>query len=238
MMMDYHFIENGDAGLTLLFNQDPSLSLATFLHQWRQYLIAQQPLNVDDIIPGYNSLTFSFDPLATDVPKLIQELENSIKVFQVDKDVLSNRIEIPVCYEGDFCPDMEAVETATGLSRQEIITRHSAQEYPVMMLGFLPGFLYLGDLDATLHCPRKKNPAIEVPAGAVGIGGKQTGVYPIASPGGWQIIGRTPIKLFDPLRKNPILVNPLDTIKFIPISVKEFEKTQDLSGKKDAHEIR
>jgi len=123
-------------------------------------------------------------------------------------------VEIPVEYGGEAGPDLAAVATHTGLSVDEVVARHAAGEYVVFFIGFQPGFAYLGGLDASLHTPRRVAPRLEVPAGSVGIGGAQTGIYPTTSPGGWQLIGRTSHALFDPARQQPTLLLPGDRVRF------------------------
>ena len=133
-------------------------------------------------------------------------------------------VVIPVCYGGEFGPDLPTVAHHAGMSEQDVINLHSAHDYLIDMLGFLPGFAYLGGLDPRLHTPRLSVPRTEIPAGSVGIGGKQTGVYPMESPGGWQLIGRTPLTLFAPGEPLPSAAG--DRIRFVPIDEGEFERIQ------------
>ncbi len=127
-------------------------------------------------------------------------------------------VEIPVCYGSEYGPDLEDVAALHELTSAEVIRRHSAPPYRVQFLGFLPGFAYLSGLPPGLETPRRDTPRLSVPAGAVGIGGAQTGVYPLESPGGWQIIGRTPLILFDLNREPPALLRAGDRVRFVPIS--------------------
>jgi KipI family sensor histidine kinase inhibitor len=136
----------------------------------------------------------------------------------VDADV----VEIPVCYGGEFGPDLDAVAAHASISVDEVIDRHLRANYDVAMLGFMPGFPYLRGLDATLHTPRLATPRTRVPAGSVAIGGAQTGIYPRELPGGWRIIGRTPLVLFDPARDVPALLWPGQKVRFVRLSPDDF----------------
>jgi inhibitor of KinA len=135
-------------------------------------------------------------------------------------------IEIPVCYGGAFGPDLAVVAAQARLSLEEVIARHAAPNYLVHMIGFAPGFPYLGGLDARLATPRKAAPRPLVPAGSVGIAGGQTGIYSLPTPGGWQLIGRTPLRLFDPARSQPSLLRAGLRLRFVPISKAEFQRLQ------------
>ena len=141
-------------------------------------------------------------------------------------------MKIPVCYGGDFGPDLSDVAEHAGMSAEEVIAIHSGHDYLIDMLGFLPGFAYLGGLDERLHTPRLATPRTRIEPGAVGIGGAQTGIYPLASPGGWRIIGRTPVRPYDPDRESPILYAAGDYLRFVPITPQEFSliETQVESG--------
>jgi biotin-dependent carboxylase-like uncharacterized protein len=132
-------------------------------------------------------------------------------------------VEVPTCYGGDYGPDLGYIARHSGLSQREVIHLHSSALYPVYMLGFSPGFAYLGGLEPAIATPRLVSPRTQVPAGSVGIAGTQTGIYPIATPGGWQIIGRTPLRLFDPGRETPALLRPGDRVRFVPVEAEQFE---------------
>jgi KipI family sensor histidine kinase inhibitor len=169
--------------------------------------------HVLEVVPGMNNLTIVFDPLEADSAALANLLQTA---WDATGDALvgGREVEIPVQYGGEFGPDLQAVASHTGLSAKEVVNRHAAGEYIVFFLGFQPGFAYMGGLDKALHTPRRSSPRVEVPAGSVGIGGEQTGVYPATSPGGWQLIGRTSVPLFDPARSPPTLLQPGDRVRF------------------------
>ena len=132
-------------------------------------------------------------------------------------------VEIPVFYGGSYGEDLKDVAAHAGLTEEEVIKLHSSVDYNIYMLGFLPGFPYLGGLDPKLFTPRLDNPRTKIPEGSVGIGGEQTGIYPLESPGGWRLIGRTPLKLYDPDREQPFLYQAGDYIRFVPITAEEYE---------------
>lgn len=161
-----------------------------------------------------NNLTVDLDHGAPDAQTLLDALRAAWDQSEAAA-VPSRRIDIPVHYGGSAGSDLDEVARHTGLSRDEVIGLHSAAEYTVYFLGFLPGFAYLGGMDPRLATPRRREPRLMVPAGSVGIGGEQTGIYPIASPGGWQLIGRTSLPMFDSARDPPSLLLPGDTVCFV-----------------------
>ncbi|MDR5744229.1 5-oxoprolinase subunit PxpB [Caballeronia sp. LZ029] len=175
--------------------------------------------HVVEVVPGMNNLTIVFDPLVADYETLAAELESAWDAAE-PTDMDSAEIEIPVHYGGADGPDLAALAKHTGFSVDEVVKRHTQAEYVVFFLGFQPGFAYLGGLDPALAMPRHAEPRLEVPAGSVGIGGAQTGIYPAASPGGWQLLGRTDLKLFDPARNPPTLMQPGDRVRFTALEVR------------------
>jgi KipI family sensor histidine kinase inhibitor len=189
---------------------------ATLDCQTRIWALAQAARawpHVLDIVPGMNNLTIVFDPLGADMEGLAREMARAwARAPSVEPS--QREVEIPVFYGGEDGPDLPAVAEHAGLSVDEVVKRHASAEYTVFFLGFQPGFAYLGGLDPALATPRRAVPRLEVPAGSVGIGGVQTGIYPAASPGGWQLIGRTRSALFDPVRDPPTLLRSGDRVRF------------------------
>ena len=176
---------------------------------------------VEELVPTYRSLLVQYDLHKVAYEDVAARLEEFAKVAESPADTVPRGnvvVHIPMAYGGEFGPDLEAVADHNGLSSQEVIDIHSGTGYRVFMLGFAPGFPYLGGMDERIACPRLQTPRIRVAAGSVGIAESQTGVYPNASPGGWRIIGRTPVKLFDPGAEPPAAILPGSKVVFMPVS--------------------
>jgi inhibitor of KinA len=177
-----------------------------------------------DLVPAYCSLLVVYNPLRTS----LKEIENRIRALtdhpNISKALRPRTVMVPVVYGGDFGPDLEWVADFHGISPEEVIRLHTAATYRVYMIGFMPGYAYLGELPAQLATPRKQTPRTRVAAGSVGIAQRQTGIYPVESPGGWQILGRTPIALFDPHKWPPAALCMGDTVRFHPIRPEAFSK--------------
>ncbi|MDH6169294.1 KipI family sensor histidine kinase inhibitor [Variovorax boronicumulans] len=194
---------------------------ATLVQQQRIWALAAQAREwpgVGEVLPGMNNLTLTFDPTAIELDAL------TAQVLQVwpklsAKAIEGRLVEIPVAYGGEHGPDLGDVAAHTGLTPAEVVRRHSAGEYVVYLLGFLPGFAFMGGLAPELATPRRAEPRTAVPARSVGIGGEQTGIYPLVSPGGWQLIGRTSLEMFDPAAESPTLLRPGDRVRFVVESV-------------------
>ncbi|MCD6278083.1 MAG: 5-oxoprolinase subunit PxpB [Desulfurococcales archaeon] len=186
---------------------------------------------ITDVVPAYSSVTVFYDPRKTssrELHRLIEELLHSITEVNIDKVLRSVKYRVPVAYGEEFGPDLPSITEITGLSEEEVIKIHTSRTYRCYMLGFTPGFVYLGDVDDRIVVQRLPTPRTKIEPGSVGIAGKQTGIYGVASPGGWRLIGRTPIKTFDPNRRPPTPIKPGDLIEFYSISREEFHR---LKGK-------
>ena len=157
------------------------------------------------------------------VIELAAKVRGKLRNLTAESTAVKRIVEIPVCYGGEFGPDIATVAEHANMSEDEVVRVHSGHDYLIDMLGFLPGFAYLGGLDERLHTPRLATPRTRLEAGSVGIGGAQTGVYPLPSPGGWQIIGRTPVRPYDPDRTPPILYLAGDYLRFVPITPSEYQ---------------
>ncbi|MGJ7609008.1 5-oxoprolinase subunit PxpB [Variovorax sp. LT1R20] len=194
---------------------------ATLVQQQRIWALAAEAREwpgVGEVLPGMNNLTLTFDPTAIELDALTAQVLEAWPKLSA-KAVDGRLVEIPVAYGGEHGPDLGDVATHTGLTPAEVVRRHSAGEYVVYLLGFLPGFAFMGGLAPELATPRRAEPRTAVPARSVGIGGEQTGIYPLVSPGGWQLIGRTSLEMFDPTAESPTLLRPGDRVRFVVESV-------------------
>jgi KipI family sensor histidine kinase inhibitor len=179
---------------------------------------------VEELVPTYRSLLVRYDPLKTSYEQLVfrvKDLEETVGESLQD-ETASRRIVVPVVYGGEYGPDLGYVARLHGLSEEQVVRVHSGREYRVYMVGFMVGFPYMGDVADEIATPRLLTPRLRVPAGSVGIAEKQTGIYPCEAPGGWQIVGRTFLKLFDPLQEPPALLSAGDRVRFQPISEDEY----------------
>jgi KipI family sensor histidine kinase inhibitor len=177
---------------------------------------------VRDIVPTYRAVAIYFDPLRTAYDQLTARIHDELTHPSAEATTSRAPVRIPVCYGGDLGPDLGDVAAFAGVSEAEVIRRHAAAIYRVFMLGFVAGFAYMGTVDASIAAPRRATPRVRVPLGSVGIAGVQTGVYPAETPGGWQIIGRTPVKPFDAARAEPFLMQAGDHVLFYAITTEEF----------------
>ncbi|MFT4769020.1 MAG: KipI family sensor histidine kinase inhibitor [Glaciecola sp.] len=175
-----------------------------------------------ELIPSYASLLVLFDPLRTDRYHVSQCIRNCLSDLTTVVASSGRVVEIPVYYSSESGEDLENLASSKGLSIQEVIDIHSEQEYRVYAIGFAPGFAYLGDVDTRIAAPRLSTPRQSVPRGAVAIADRQTAVYPASSPGGWNLIGRSPLKMFDPLAEEPMPVHVGDRVRFTPIDRSAF----------------
>ena len=213
---------HGDSTLVIEFGKD----IDVYTNKLVQFVFSKtekrlyKNLFIKDVYPTYKSLVINYDNLAIDY----QALKNKIEplIFEIidnyDKNVSNDKVlEIPVKYGGEFGPDLKIMSKKLNISEESIINIHSSPIYRIYMIGFMPGFPYLGGLDERISFPRLSTPRIKVPAGSVGIAGKQTGVYPFESPGGWNIIGRTELSLFDVDANPPSLLSNISQLRFVKL---------------------
>jgi KipI family sensor histidine kinase inhibitor len=177
---------------------------------------------IKDLVPSYRSLMVVYDPLIISLNSLESQMNAIWNALDNARLPDPRTVEIPVVYGDKYGPDLEWIADYHKMTRQDVIRLHTQPTYQVYMIGFMPGYPYMGEVPDELVTPRRKTPRTHVPGGSVGIAQKQTGIYPVASPGGWQIIGRTPVRLFDPQGKPPSFLEMGDQVKFIVITEQEF----------------
>ena len=219
------FLKAGDSSLIIELGNEISPIINYNLKKITDYLDSLKHPAIKDLLPTYRSVIVYYDPLLITFEELKDIVEKNCKIDDTNVDSMKKFIvEIPVLYGGEYGPDIENITTHNNLSIEEVIKVHTSGEYLVYMLGFTPGFPYLGGMDKRIATPRLKTPRTKIPGGSVGIAGEQTGVYPIESPGGWQLLGRTPLNFFDPNNEKPFLINAGEYIKFVQISEEEYHK--------------
>lgn len=228
MEQEIRILTEGDSSLLIEFGKEISPEVNAKITGTVQLLKEQHIEGVLDIIPAFCSLLLNYDPRVISYDELKSRMERLVKLDIKTGEQKKRIYEIPVCYGGEYGPDLENIAEHAGLTVEEVIQIHSSKDYLIYMLGFLPGFCYLGGLDERIHTPRLANPRVKINAGSVGIGGSQTGIYPLDSPGGWQLMGLTPVKTYDPEREIPILVQAGDYIRFVPIDEEEFMRIKEL----------
>ena len=227
---DARLCDAGDSCLVVEFGTTVDRALNARVQALKKALDAISPPGIVETVPTYRSLAVYYDPLRLERSDLVALLLPALEKGGETTESEGRIVTIPVCYGGAHGPDLDNVCAATGLSREEVVARHSGHDLYCFMLGFTPGFAYLGGMDETLATPRLQNPRALIPAGSVGIAGKQTGIYPIDSPGGWQLIGRTPLAVFDPLRTPPTLIEAGDWVRFEAVDEQTFLSIQAEAG--------
>lgn len=233
--LSYRIFPLGDTAITIEFGSAINSSINKKVVARFQQLQQQPFPGMIEIIPAYCTLTVLYD-----IGKVKKEYPTGSSAFETVKKIIEEQlaqpvehinvgehlVKIPVCYAEEFAWDIPQVAAKNNLTVEEVITLHQSIKYKVYMLGFLPGFAYMGEVDEKITMPRKTEP-VPIAAGSVGIAGVQTGIYPFASPGGWQIIGRTPLKLFNVGRDEPVLLKAGDTVQFHAISIDEFHQQEN-----------
>lgn len=214
-----------EQSLLLYFKEEISEDNYQEVNLTTQYILSKNIPDIKDVIPSYRAIMINFNNDLIDYKQLIEKLElDNLKLSQVDSTSNKNIIHIPVLYNTEMGPDLEEVANHNHLSVEEVIQIHTENEYLVYMLGFMPGFPFLGGLDERVHTPRRAEPRVKINAGSVGIANNQTGLYPSDSPGGWQIIGRTPLKVFDQYAEPMTLYEAGDYIKFYAIDEQTYNQ--------------
>lgn len=221
------FYALGEGALTVSFGDSINKDCSNRVFRLYDALVQSANKFWVDLIPAYTTLTIVYEPSQIEHTSPSAWIRENIERFLSSEENETQRgtrhVRIPVCYAADFGMDATRLCEERNISHETFIQLHTEVTYYVYMLGFLPGFPYMGSVDPRIAAPRLAKPRTLVPAGSVGIAGEQTGIYPLESPGGWNIIGKTPLKLFDALREQPVLLQPGDQISFVPITKKEFE---------------
>lgn len=230
MSADFTIVPAGDASLVVAFADRLDAAVNARVVWLAAEVRRADLLGVRDIVPAYHSLAVYFDPLRTDTSNLTAFLDVSAAASRDASPVAANVHDVPVCYGGSYGPDLEEIAATTGLSEAEIVARHAQPVYRVFMIGFTPGFAYLGPVDAAIAVPRRATPRVRVPVGSVGIAGPQTGIYPSETPGGWQLVGRTPVRPFQPVGPDPFLFKAGDAVRFVPIDADEYRRLTARGG--------
>lgn len=232
MLSGYHMYPCGDHALTIEWGNRIDVSVNKAVIALFTVLQQANIKGVKDIIPAYNSVTLVYDTVLlkkesktkTVYEWMSRQVGKLMDGAAIDTEKPSRLVRIPVCYDLSLAPDLAALAAEHTLAIEEVVQLHTAKTYRVFMIGFLPGFAYMGSVDERIATPRKMNPRTTVPAGSVGIAGEQTGVYPFDSPGGWQLIGQAPLLMFSAKQETPCLLQPGDDVQFYPVTLIEFEK--------------
>ena len=217
---------SGDCALTVEFGDSIKESVNSQIRQFYDSIQNAKIKGITDLVPAFCSILVTYDPKYISYKDLTKVLEKNLNQTGDLKATKKKVVSIPVCYEEEFGPDLAFVAEHAGLTKEEVIEIHTSKAYLIYMLGFQPGFPYLGGLDERIFTPRLSTPRTLIRAGSVGIGGEQTGLYPLASPGGWQIIGTTPVRAYNPKKNPSIPYEAGDYIRFYSITKEEFERIE------------
>lgn len=226
MYKETRYLTAGDKALTVEYGNEISEDISSKVRSMMVALELNKIEGVIEIVPTYRSLMIHYNSLTIKYDDLVSKLkllESKLKDISLPEPEV---IEIPTLYGGEYGPDIGNVAQHNGITVEQVIKIHSSKEYLIYMLGFTPGFPYLGGMDEKIATPRLKAPRTKISKGSVGIAASQTGIYPIDSPGGWQLIGKTPLKLYDPNREVPILLKAGNYIKFMPISKEQYKSIE------------
>lgn len=221
-MSDVKYRISGDCAVCVEFGNEISPEINGKIRAFKLALEEKQMDGIVETVPTYRSLLVVYRPEVIRFHELTKELDHVLDSMSETLIPPPTVIEIPVLYGGEMGPDLETVASHNGKTPEEVIKIHTSEDYLIYMLGFIAGFPYLGGMSKEIATPRLKSPRVKIEGGSVGIAGEQTGIYPVASPGGWQLIGRTPLKLYDPERDEPVLLKAGQYIRFRSVTEEEF----------------
>ena len=224
-MQSFRIVPAGDAALVVELPERIDAQTNAWCVALSRALASDLGTVIRDVVIGYSSVTVYFDPLSVDAAWLEAEILRRTSSVEIADDAAGGVVEVPVCYGGEVGPDLADVAAFAGCSEADVIDLHAGREYRVYMVGFVPGFAYMAEVEARIAAPRRTSPRTAVPAGSVGIAGGQTGIYPAVLPGGWNLIGRTALRPYDPARPEPFLFRAGDRVRFRPISADEFGRS-------------
>ncbi|MCI5643238.1 MAG: 5-oxoprolinase subunit PxpB [Peptoniphilus sp.] len=230
------FLTAGDSAIVMEFGNTIEKEINAKISAVVENLKEKKIDGILDILPTYRSILINYDPVKISYSEMVEILKGLNKSNKDNKSDEVRLIEIPTLYGKEYGPDIEFVAENANLSVDEVIKIHSGRDYLVYMMGFMPGFTYLGGLDERIATPRLKSPRLKIEPGSVGIAANQTGMYPLESPGGWQLIGRTPLKLYDDTKEPPVFIQAGDYIRYIPITKEEYDKIEE-EVKNDSYKI-
>ncbi len=216
-------LRSGDCALVAEFGKEIDEHTNALVHALDRAVRDKGIFGVRECVPTFRSLTVLFDPMLISGDRLEKKLLRLCKTLSAETQTQKTVVEVPVLYNGE---DLQDVADYAKLSVEEVVRLHAGRDYRIYMLGFLPGFVYLGGMDERIFCPRLTTPRTKIHAGAVGIGGEQTGIYPLPSPGGWRLIGTTPVRPYDASRTPPVLFSAGEYIRFVPIDEPAFDEIQ------------
>lgn len=220
------FLTAGDSAIVMEFGNTIEKEINAKIFAVVENLKEKKIDGILDILPTYRSILINYDPVKISYGEMVEILNGLGKSNKDNKSDEVRLIEIPTLYGREYGPDIEFVAENANLSVDEVIKIHSGTDYLVYMMGFMPGFTYLGGLDERIVTPRLKSPRLKIEPGSVGIAANQTGMYPLESPGGWQLIGRTPLKLYDDTKEPPVFIQAGDYIRYVPITKEEYDKIE------------
>lgn len=226
MYKEIKYLSAGDSAIVMEFGDTIEKEINASIAAVVENLKKEKIDGVLDILPTYRSILINYDPIKISYEEIVENLKKLSNANNIKESNEVRLVEIPTLYGKEYGPDIEFVAENANLSVDEVIKIHSGTDYLVYMMGFMPGFTYLGGLDERIATPRLKSPRLKIEAGSVGIAANQTGMYPLESPGGWQLIGRTPLKLYDDTKEPPVFIQAGDYIRYIPIDEKKYKKIE------------